>query len=93
MKEDKENQIPPSIVLEFHKKPQSRPSTDRNSSLQGSGVKQSSTHDSLSLIEKKKQYSLAIRSKNMGRMKRDDSELAKSSGNILSQSKQQNNNN
>ena len=46
MKENKENEMP-SISLDFNKKTQSKPSTDRNSSLQGSGVKQT---DSLSLI-------------------------------------------
>lgn len=59
IKEGKENEVP-VVSLDFKKKQKAKANTDRTN-LSNSGVKQNGTNDAISLIEKKKQYSQAIR--------------------------------
>lgn len=59
IKEGKENEVP-VVSLDFKKKQKVKANTDRTN-LSNSGVKQNGTNDAISLIEKKKQYSQAIR--------------------------------
>lgn len=65
---DKENEVPSALTLDFKKKPTSKPSTDRSSTIGLSQLKKdiSEIHSqAISLLEKKKQYSRAIREKNL----------------------------
>jgi hypothetical protein len=52
--------MPSALDLNF-KKEKPRPNTDRAGSLSGSDLKNNANSDALSLIEKKKQYSMALR--------------------------------
>ena len=54
----------PIVLDHVQKKDRPRPHTDRTTSLQTSGLKEKVGQEGLSLIEKKKQYSMAIREKN-----------------------------
>jgi hypothetical protein len=83
MREGKENEVP-DITLDFKKKNKPRPNTERKD-LAGSGLKVTIGQELLTLIEKKKQYSLTIREKNLsGRKSRDELDFGKSSGKVLS---------
>ena len=73
MRAGKENDLPSPISLDFKKKSERpRPSTDRTS-LGNSAVKTNGGQETLSLLEKKKQYSLALREKNLSKKGREDS--------------------
>lgn len=75
----------PAIALDFKKKERKRPKTDR-AGADEPDARSAGKKDVISLLEKKKKYSMAIREKNLGRSRREESEAVKSNTNILIES-------